>query len=150
MSSTRFDNWEHVLLKCNFVIFAAVILHESCGNKNMEVRSLILPSFLENSSCRLYTLGSSTELHVLDITQGWINVLNGEEILINFVDLLEVHICFFKVSKCEVQKRTLIQYSRNLQKTFIKNADKCDLRLFASTKNSMKMAIIKCFLFNGG
>ena len=56
----------------------------------------------------LDTLGSTTEFHVLDVAKCGVNVLNCEEVFINFMHFLKIHVRFFKVGKCEVEQSTFV------------------------------------------
>ena len=115
------------LLKGDFVVLTAVILHQGGRNIHVEVGSLVLSCLLENiprglqieniskayilfiKYSNLDALGSPAELHVLNVSQSWVDLRHSQEVLVYLVDLLEVHVSLLKVCECEVEEGTLVE-----------------------------------------
>merc|ERR1719291_338759 len=64
-------------------------------------------------SGRLDSLRPATELHVLDVAEGGVNVLHCQEVLVDLVNLFEVHVCLLEVCECEVEQRALVEDPRH-------------------------------------
>lgn len=57
----------------------------------MVARSRILSGLLEDGATRFDPLGPPGELHVLDVDQRGVNVLDGQQLVVDAVDLVVLH-----------------------------------------------------------
>ena len=72
-----------------------------------------LEEYKNPSYTDLDSLRPATELHVLDVAEGGVNVLHRQEVLVDLVNLLEVHVCLLEVCECEVEQRALVEDPRD-------------------------------------
>lgn len=57
----------------------------------MVARSRILSGLLEDGAARFDALGPPGKLHVLDVDQRGVNVLDGQQFVVDVVDLVVFH-----------------------------------------------------------
>lgn len=70
---------------------AAVVLHQCCRHKDVVARAGVLPGLLEDGAARFDSLRSPSKLHVLNVDQSGVNVLNDQQLIVDAVDLLVLH-----------------------------------------------------------
>lgn len=70
---------------------AAVVLHQSSRHVDVVPRSRVLSGLLEDGATGLDPLGPPGELHVLDVDQRGVNVLDGQQFVVDVVDLVVLH-----------------------------------------------------------
>lgn len=70
---------------------AAVVLHQGSRHVDVVARSRILSGLLEDGAAGFDALGPPGELHVLDVDQRGVNVLDGQQLVVDVVDLVVFH-----------------------------------------------------------
>lgn len=70
---------------------AAVVLHQGCCHVDMVTRAQILSGLFEDGAARFDALCPPGKLHVLNVDQGRVYVLDGQQLIVDAVDLLVLH-----------------------------------------------------------
>lgn len=70
---------------------AAVVLHQRRRHVDVVTRSRILSGLFEDGATGLYPLRPPGKLHVLDVDQRGVDVLDGQQLVVDAVDLLVLH-----------------------------------------------------------
>lgn len=86
---------------------AAVVLHQSSRHVDVVARSRILSGLLEDGATGLDPLGPPGKLHVLDVDQRGVNVVDGQQFVVDVVDLVVFH-ATLSVKRKNNQKNALL------------------------------------------
>lgn len=103
------------LLACTHL--AAVVLHQGSRHVDVVARSRILPGLLEDGATGLDPLGPPGKLHVLDVDQRGVDVLDGQQFVVDVVDLVVFHATLL-VKRKNDQKKKYINAIESLAATF--------------------------------
>ena len=100
---------EHVA--CDLLVFGAVILHEGGGHVHVIRASSVLSGLLKDPSGGRSALGPPAKLHVLNVTQRRIDVVDVQIFLVYFVNFIETQMLLFEIGLSEVQQHRLAQHT---------------------------------------